>query len=248
MDDSSYALAVFRQHFARYTPGGSKAGFVALELGPGDSLFSALIARSHGASRTYLVDTGRFASRDVDSYRRLATTLREAGLESIPPDFGSVDQYLERCRGTYLVDGARSLQTLPDASVDFVWSHAVLEHVRLTDFHTLLAETRRVLRTGGVASHRIDLTDHMGGALNNLRFTESAWESALMARSGFYTNRIRFGQMCQHFRDAGFKIAHSKVETWRALPIPKRAMASPFRDLDDQELLVRAFDVVLVPA
>lgn len=42
-----------------------RPGFVALELGPGDSVFSALIVAAAGASTSYLVDAGAFARLDV---------------------------------------------------------------------------------------------------------------------------------------------------------------------------------------
>src|SRR5438309_2175417 len=42
--------------------------FTVLELGPGDSLFTAVIARSLGASQTWLVDTGSFATMAIQPY------------------------------------------------------------------------------------------------------------------------------------------------------------------------------------
>jgi hypothetical protein len=57
MEDPEYAFDVFQTHFSRVTGGLILPdGFVALELGSGDSLFSALIAKAFGASKTYLVD------------------------------------------------------------------------------------------------------------------------------------------------------------------------------------------------
>src|SRR5260221_10704475 len=53
------------------------------EIGPGDSLFMALIARAHGATASYHVDVGPFANRDVSLYRRMAQYLRERG-DSVP--------------------------------------------------------------------------------------------------------------------------------------------------------------------
>ena len=44
-------------------------------------------------------------------------------------------------------------------------------------------------RRDGICVHRVDLNDHLGGRLNNLRFTDAIWESVLFRESGFYANR-----------------------------------------------------------
>ena len=44
MRDSSYALGVFDRHLGRVDFPGKPGGFACLELGPGDSLLSAIIA------------------------------------------------------------------------------------------------------------------------------------------------------------------------------------------------------------
>ena len=54
-------------------------------------------------------------------------------------------------------------------------------------------------------SHQIDLRDHLGGGLNNLRFSDSLWESNFFVKSGFYTNRISFDKMISIFENISFK-------------------------------------------
>lgn len=53
--------------------------FAVLELGPGDSLFSAVVARSLGASRSWLVDAGAYAAADIETYVGLFDLLRHKG-------------------------------------------------------------------------------------------------------------------------------------------------------------------------
>jgi SAM-dependent methyltransferase len=217
-----------------------------LELGPGDSLFSAMLAKAHGAGLCWLVDTGDFAVRDLAAYRAMARHLTACGLASpAMDDIRSLEDLLARCGARYLTDGVASLRQIPTGSVDFVWSQAVLEHVRRRDFDAMLAETRRILRPGGLCSHRIDLQDHLGGALNNLRFSERLWESDWFARSGFYTNRLRFGELVERCRRAGFAVETREVERWPRLPTPRERLAAPFRDLPDDELRVLGCDLIL---
>jgi SAM-dependent methyltransferase len=246
MHDPAYALAVFRAHFARARlPAGP---FVALELGPGDSLASAVIAAAHGAVRTHLVDVGRFASGDLRIYRDLCCYLRHQQLE--PPDLGSardIAGLLSACYATYGTRGLESLREIADSSVDFAWSHAVLEHVRRDQFAAFVRETRRVMRPGGVCSHQIDLQDHLGGGLNNLRIASRWWEADWMARSGFYTNRLRMGEILREFESSGFVVRAVSATRWAALPTPLTALAPEFRRHEPAELLVKTFAVELRP-
>jgi len=248
MHHPAYALSVFRTHFARARiPAG--ASFAALELGPGDSLASAIIAAAHGATRTYLVDVGRFATADLRTYRELCGYLRGQGLQV--PDLDAVhdvESLLRVCRASYGTRGLDSLREIPAESVDFIWSNAVLEHVRRGVFAEFVRETRRVVCRGGICSHQIDLQDHLGGALNNLRVSSRWWEAEWMARSGFYTNRLRMSDILRTFEAAGFKVEFLTTSRWDALPTPLHALSPEFRNYEVPDLLVKSFAVALSPA
>ncbi len=248
MDDPAYAFQTFGRHLhhARLAP--PLMGLTCLEIGPGDSLFSALIARSLGAERCILVDVCSFAVDQPHHYQAMADFLRAEGLD--PPRIGgsdSLDRILTACNAQYLTEGLRSLRRLPTTSCDFIWSQAVLEHIRQVEFPEFAWEMRRILKPTGAASHRVDLSDHLAGRLNNLRFSERIWESDWVARSGFYTNRIRFSEMLGIFRRAGFSAEIRGVERWPALPTPRSALAPEFQELPEDDLLVSGFDVLLRP-
>jgi SAM-dependent methyltransferase len=220
-------------------------GKTILELGPGDGVATALLAAAHGG-RAVLVDTGAYAGTDITSYVELAVHLRTQGLDA--PDLSrcaGVADVLSVCGASYLTAGLDSLRTMKDESVELIFSQAVLEHVRKNQFHDMLVECRRILKPSGVFSNHVDLKDHLGGALNNLRFEDSRWESPLFADSGFYTNRIRYSDMLERFRAAGFEIVWSEPKRWKELPTPRRRLAKQFRDLPDEELRTTGFDVLL---
>ncbi|WP_026606748.1 methyltransferase domain-containing protein [Methylocapsa acidiphila] len=253
MDDPEKALRTFIIH-AR-TAGifdgarlkirpGEDFGF--LELGPGDTLFTAFIANVLGATRSWLVDSGAFAAREVGAYQRLGDFLRAQGYEA--PSFDPESDIHERLRqvhGAYLTESVCSLKQIPDSSVDFCFSNAVLEHVRKSEFEALVVESRRIVKPGGVCVHRVDLKDHLGGGLNNLRFSETIWEHPLFQSSGFYTNRIRFTEMISLFQQTGFQCDVPRVARWERLPIKRDALAERFRSMPDSELTVSGFDAVL---
>jgi len=246
MDDSGYAIEVFDEHVRRAGLETALRGRTILELGPGDSISTAILAAAHGA-RAVLVDAGRFVRADVAPYQAVAAGLAKLGY-TVPDLSTSVDvpDVLERCGARYLTRGLASFAEIGDASIDFIFSQAVLEHVRRHEFADTMRECRRVLKRGeGVASHRVDLKDHLGGALNNLRFRPAIWESDFFVSSGFYTNRLRFAEMLALFSEAGFEIRSTAVRRWSTMPTPRRALAPEFRRFSDDQLCIEGFDVLL---
>jgi SAM-dependent methyltransferase len=161
---------------------------------------------------------------------------------------GNFEELLQLSRTAYFAEGLQSLRGIPSASIDFTFSNAVLEHIPRAGFAETLRELRRVMSPGGLASHEVDLRDHLGGGLNHLRFGRGFWESRLVAGSGFYTNRIGFGRMLEMFREAGFAVQVPEVWRWTEPPIPASRLAQPFRNLPEEELSVKAFRVLLTPA
>lgn len=128
--DQKYALQIFREHFERLAFSKKEGGFVALELGLDDSFVSAIIADAYGASECYMVDAGNFAVDDIKVYQRLIENLKSIGVDTKKVgDCTSIEKLLAQIGGIYLTSGLQSLRSIPDDSVAFIWSQAVLlEH------------------------------------------------------------------------------------------------------------------------
>lgn len=249
MDLAEYAQTIFHSHVSKASLSpDSIAGKTIVEIGPGDSIASAIIAHAYGA-KSILIDAGSFAKNTPDDYRSLCESLANKRLQ-VPnlSQISSIDELLVACEGRYLTKGIASWTEITDESVDLIFSQAVLEHIRRHEFLTLQQHCWRVLKPGGVASHRVDLQDHLGGALNNLRFSEKRWESNFFVRSGFYTNRIQMHDMLQQFTDAGFAVDLGKVSRWDVLPTPRNKMDVMFTGLSDEQLNISGFNVVLKKA
>ena len=242
MLDADYAIAVFERHF--HAAGAPRPGFAFLELGPGDSLASAVIGRAYGAAQGWLIDSGAYVSRDPAVYGRLIAELRQRGTPgNLPADLpcDDLERLLAACGAEYLDEGLASLARIPDGACDMAFSQAVLEHVPREAFATLMSELYRVLRPGGIASHAIDFRDHLGGGLNNLRFSPALWEAPWFAkRSGFYTNRLRLPEMVDAFHGAGFEVEVREKGTWDRLPLAHHAIHPAFRSLTQEDLLTRS--------
>ncbi len=224
----------------------SDNSFNVLELGPGDSLFSGLISYSLGASKIWLVDAGKYADPNIKSYREMIDHLVNSGysLASLA-NLSNFDEFLLLTKTSYLTEGIRSLKTIPDNSVDFCFSNAVLEHVDESEFDLLISELKRILKKNSSSCHRVDLKDHLGGGLNNLRFSKKLWESHFFKKSGFYTNRIRFSSYLKKFSESGFIIETPRIDRWDKVPISIKNLSDDFISCSSDDLIVKGFDIVL---
>ena len=240
MQDPAYAFRVFNQHFHHAKP---HPGFIMLELGPGDSLFSALVSKAMGAAGSYLVDVGDFASRDLKYYESMIVFLNQQGFAL--PKLDSITKILDYCNARYFTSGLASLKKIPDDSIDFIWSQAVFEHIRKKDFLPTLRELHRISRKAAVSSHEIDLRDHLANALNHLRFPEKLWESKFMFTPGYYTNRIGYRHMIGLFQEVGFAPEVVSLNRWELLPTPRTKLSREFREIPDEELSIKHFSVLL---
>jgi hypothetical protein len=251
MERPDYALRIFREHLDAAASFHRNDGgrFTLLEMGPGDSLFTAVIAAVHGARTTWLIDVDRFANTDVAIYRTLATYLADRGLHV--PDAvvtaDTIDKVLAACGAMYLTGGLKSLRGLPDGSVDFIFSNSVLQAVRRDEFLDTLKELRRVMHPQGCGVHSIDLRDMMSFSLHHLRFSQRVWESDFVRRSGFYTNRLRLAEIVRACGDAGMDAEVCEVKRWEAMPIDRTKLAPPYRQMSDDELLAATIRIVTRP-
>ncbi|MCX7383635.1 MAG: methyltransferase domain-containing protein [Alphaproteobacteria bacterium] len=192
-----------------------------LELGPGDTIATALYAAARGVRRIGLMDGGDHASPDMAAYRAIAEGLDPDFLDTAFAaglDFTNRDTLLASLGATYLTGGLADLAGIPDGSVDLTLSYTVLEHVRRAEFTPLMAELHRITSPGGLPHHLIDLMDHLGGGLNNLRWGDALWEHPAIAGSGFYTNRLSRAEITAAAEEVGFETAIPYISRWDATP------------------------------
>ncbi len=159
--------------------------------------------------------------------------------------FDSLDDVMSFTDSAYLVDGLVSLRQIPQNSVNFVFSNAVLEHVRLHEFEDTIRALFKLQTPGGVASHTIDLKDHLAHSLNSLRFSQRLWESDLFSRSGFYTNRLRARQIVEIFEIAGYEVLEQRPKKWDGMPLPTKKLHKDYADLPQDDLLTKGLDITM---
>jgi len=248
MDEPDYAFEVFKRHYDAGSFNNKDVGFVMLELGPGDSLSSGIIAHYFGASKSYLVDKRNDVIHETTSYSSLLKYLNEHHDKQIAIQNISESTDIQITWNIiYLINGLDSLRELPESSIDFLWSQSVLEHIRKADFNEYVQEFRRIVSEKGVCAHGVDLKDHLTYSHNNLRISESLWESDFMSNSGFYTNRILYSEMLEIFRQNNFGVHTINIEKWDKIPTPREKLDKSFSNLPDDDLIISSFDVLLRP-
>ena len=131
-------------------------------------------------------------------------------------------------------------------SVDVVFSQAVLEHVRHDEFESTMQECFRLLKSDGLMSHEIDFKDHLGGGLNNMRFSTKMWEKDWFAAgSGFYTNRLRMPEIISICEKVGFLVEVRNFVCWDVSQIKRKHLAKEFNNLTDYDLSISKVHLIM---
>lgn len=121
----------------------------------------------------------------------------------------------------------QSSEALETASVDMVFSHAVLEHV--DDLHHAYEEMHRWLKVGGFMSHQIDYRCHDMAAHWNGHWIYSDLTWRLMrGRRPYLINRVQHSRHVDLIRQSGFEIVSEQKAIFRS-EIEPRHFAPRFR-------------------
>lgn len=214
-----------------------------LEIGPGDTIASAIVFDALGAKKCTLVDIGAYASRDVNVYLALIEQLRSVGI--FVPSFVLNKVKKGEYFKEYKTNGFVSLAKIDDKTIDYSFSNAVVEHVYLEHINVFFSEIKRISAPGAVSFHRVDLKDHLAEGLNNLRFSKDVWESDLFRSSGFYTNRLRLSDYEDIFNSLELDYLVLRTRRWDNLPLSRKLMDVNFQGKSDKDLYVHGFDVLI---
>lgn len=237
-----YNTDVFQKHMDKMHAFNIE-GKVLCELGPGDSMLHALQAYSLGCEKMWLLDIDDLAGKtkvitqsNIDAFQGKISNAKK-----IPKvEMGETwEHFLGKVNGVYLTDGLNSYYDVPDESVDYIFSQAVLEHIRLDIFEETVRQTYRMCKKGAYCSHSFDLRDHLGGGINHLRFSKTKWESNLYKQMPNYVNRLGLKQIKDIFEDTGFEIVSCEVEKFDKMPIKRNKLDKGFTGMTDEELMTK---------
>lgn len=163
----------------------------------------------------------------------------------------SLDDFLQKAGIVYHAPADGGKSGLPDNSVDLVYSYAVLEHVPKDALKPIILESKRILKEGGAAYHRIEFHDHFMSfdknlpAMHFLKFSEPFWSFFVYNNMG-YQNRLREKYYIELIESCGGKIIlRDPVLRPEDLAYVKTIrVAEPFKGMTDEELAIIVSDLV----
>lgn len=216
-----------------------------LEIGPGVNLSAGVIFVMSGAAKYYGLDIYRHPDvvaaaqyETVASLYRLVAPqqIRRPVEEFMKVRDGQVE--FDRDRIEHLYPRQSYDIPLSAGSLDYVFSHATMEHV--ADPMRTVEAIHRVLASGAVTVHQIDLRDHddFSRPLEFLKVDAAAWANKHRnpARAHLYLNRWRASDFTAAFEKAGFRILQARAtETYPVTEEMRRSLDAEFRKhtLDD---------------
>lgn len=216
------------------------AGATVLEIGSGWQPLIPLLFKQAGAARVIMMDAHRLM--DEVYFERARTTLARSG----HPTSATWQEFDYRAPCDW--------QTIPDRSVDIVWSRAVLEHIAPPRLEALLRTIRRVLKSDGVMAHLIDNSDHWEhkdksiSRVNFLKFGDSLW-SIVNFHPLMYQNRLRHSDYVRLTQSAGFEIdcAEADVCARSMEALSEMRLARRYRQHDLEDLAAITSRIVARP-
>jgi len=225
-----------------------------LEIGPGANLGVGVIFALTGAEKYYGLDI--YMDPDLYSasqYESIAYLVQLAGagrpLRKLDDVMKVTDNKVEfaRDRIEYLYPRQSYDIPLPDGSLDYVFSHATMEHV--ADPETTVRAISRVLRNGGITAHQIDMRDHadFSKPLEFLKVDEDAWKERWKdpKRAFLYMNRWRLSDFKEAFEGAGLRIL--KVDVNATFPVDesiRRTLDKRFQKYSLEDLSVTGVMII----
>lgn len=240
------------------------AGREYLEIGTGWYPTLPFCFGLAGARRTWTYDLTRhlneaMTARLVECLEPHLPAIAQAGardLAEVRADHavlaaaGTLASRLKAARVEYRAPADATRTGLPEASVDVVYSNSVLEHVPRAVIAAMMAETRRVLRPGGVAIHSVNCGDHYAyfdrsiTQVNYLAYTEREWRK--WNNDIQYQNRLRARDFLALAEGAGLELV---FEEHHAKPhllaqVASMRIAPEFRDYPPEQLACTSIDFV----
>lgn len=237
-----------------------------VEVGTGWELIGPLILSLFGPGAIYTFDLTRHLR-----YRIVRKVLQqiEAEIEAIcaicqldciaakrqvrqMADASTLDEVLSLAKITYLAPGDAARTGLPGGSVDLFFSREVFEHLAEPILLDIVRESRRLLKSSGVAFHAIEPGDHYAhvkaglSRVNFLQYSDRSWNFWVNNKFSYH-NRWRARHFLDTFMAEGARILDLRSQTDASdVELLKNGfhLAPKFSGLTPDELAVNYLEVV----
>jgi SAM-dependent methyltransferase len=260
---AEYCYSVWLRHLELLQRHGlSSEPAVVAEIGPGNSLGVGLCALLTGARTYYAIDIETYANTErnlqifaeiirffqkkspdplsesgfpshILTEQRLARTLEPQRVNLIKQCILQMNQPVQGFYLGYAAPG-NSSPTVRENSVDFILSHAVMEHV--DDPEAVYRILYRWLKPGGCMSHMIDYRSHNLARQWNghWAYSEALWK-LMRSKRPYFINRQPHSAQAAAMERCGFRIM-GEEKTRETPGIRREQLAPPFHDLSDEDL------------
>lgn len=174
-----------------------------LELGPGGSIGFGLLALKSGAKKYCAIENGDHAKINPQAFSTYMKLLDDN--HQLISQFFTSDRCFKQERIQFIENDQSSAYAVPDNSIDIIYSCAVLEHVHNLDL--CFSEMTRILKSGGIMNHQVDLRDHIFSqkSLWFLTINDRIFKT-LFSKTGEYVNRKRLSYYLQLIKKNNLQI------------------------------------------
>lgn len=246
--------------YQAHQTGGATSGFRAFELGTGWFPILPAVHFLCGGEKIWTVDIAPLPNTDrvrVMTEHFLATH-QSGALRKILPEARSerISAFQELRHRLEQEPVAQALQAigvyfevrdgratgLPTGSVDLIYSSGVLHHIPVPVLRGMFTEFQRILRPGGIMTHRLHMIDQFSffdrsiTPFNSLRYTTRQWrwlDSPLTPQ-----NRLRITDYRELFGEYGFKWVQEENRLGLESDLAKVPLAPEFTRYNRQDLLI----------
>ena len=170
---------------------------------------------------------------------------RVAILQEVHNNFDSLsfDAILSKLQINYLIVDARKVQHLADQSIDLVHSNNTFEHVYPEILKDILKEFKRLVKTDGLQSHFVDMSDHFAhfdksiNIYNFLQYSNKAWDT-MIDNSIQPQNRWRFAQFVALYKSLDIPLTDTEIRAGDIEAVKSLKIHPDFSNFNTKELAI----------
>lgn len=184
-----------------------------LDFGSGPTNYASL------ATLKYKIT--HFTQIDIEQPRYSLASLVDSS-HSLPysaNEIKSAISFLNSQRYSFHTASMKTMLKIQSHTYNLIYSHSVLQHIYYDQILFYLDELVRLTSPNGYQSHYIDFRDFLSDSFNIAKFPFTQWESSLIRKAGFYSNRLRPSFYLNYFRHRGLHVNIIKTKYFpRPLP------------------------------
>ncbi len=153
----------------------------------------------------------------------------------------SLDEILNKIHLKIIIGDARKLD-FDNETFDFICSNNTFEHIYKNVLIDIIKEFQRVLKTNGLMSHFIDMTDHFchfDNKINEYHFLKYSHQKWTIIDNNIQPqNRMRFKDYIQIYEKLNIPIIHTEVRKGSLERLRQITIYKEFEGYSEQELAI----------